>query len=90
LQERDHESNGAEYAHLPAILTEVGLCPAVAAAADSAAIPVELDDEVEDRYTEVVETAAYLMVDGVIEDAAARRGRPWPKSPTGWGRLVAS
>jgi hypothetical protein len=71
---------------IPAISTN---WPTAATLADSAAIPVELDDEVEDRYPEV-ETAAYLMVAGAFEDAAARRGRPWPKSPTGWGRLAAS
>jgi signal transduction histidine kinase len=63
-----------ELAHgiYPAILTEAGLGPALATLADSAAIPVELDDEVEDRYPEVAETAAYLMVAGAIEDAAGR------------------
>ena len=54
------------------ILTEAGLGPALATLADSAAIPVELDDDVEDRYPEVVEAAAVLMVAGAIEDAAGR------------------
>ena len=32
--------------------------------------PVELDDAVQGRYPEVIETAAYLLVAGAIEDAA--------------------
>ena len=56
----------------PAILTEAGLGPALATLADSAAIPVELDDAVQGRYPEVIETAAYLLVAGAIEDAAGR------------------
>jgi signal transduction histidine kinase len=63
-----------ELAHgiYPAILTEAGLGPALATLADSASIPVELDDAIEDRYPEVVETAAYLVVAEAIEDAAGR------------------
>ena len=63
-----------ELAHgiYPAILTEAGLGPALATLADSASIPVELDDAVQGRYPEVVETAAYLMVAGAIEDASGR------------------
>ena len=63
-----------ELAHgiYPAILTEAGLGPALATLADSAAIPVELDDAVQGRYPEVIETAAYLLVAGAIEDAAGR------------------
>ena len=63
-----------ELAHgiYPAILTEAGLGPALATLADSAAIPVELDDAVQDRHPEVAETAAYLMVAEAIEDAAGR------------------
>ena len=63
-----------ELAHgiYPAILTEAGLGPALATLADSASIPVELDNAVQDRYPEVVETAAYLMVAEAIEDAAGR------------------
>ena len=63
-----------ELAHgiYPAILTEAGLGPALATLADSASIPVELDDDVQSRYPEVVETAAYLMVAEAIEDAAGR------------------
>jgi len=63
-----------ELAHgiYPAILTEAGLGPALATLADSASIPVELDDAVQERYPEVIETAAYLMVAEAIEDAAGR------------------
>ena len=63
-----------ELAHgiYPAILTEAGLGPALATLADSAAIPVELDNAVQDRHPEVAETAAYLMVAEAIEDAAGR------------------
>jgi signal transduction histidine kinase len=63
-----------ELAHgiYPAILTEAGLGPALATLADSAAIPVELDDAIRDRYPEVVETAAYLLAAEAIEDAARR------------------
>ena len=63
-----------ELAHgiYPAILTEAGLGPALATLADSASIPVELDDDVQSRYPELVETAAYLMVAEAIEDAAGR------------------
>jgi signal transduction histidine kinase len=63
-----------ELAHgiYPAILTEAGLGPALATLADSASIPVELDDAVQGRYPEVVETAAYLMVAEAIEDASGR------------------
>jgi len=63
-----------ELAHgiYPAILTEAGLGPALATLADSAPIPIELDDAVVDRYPEVVETAAYLMVAEAVEGAAGR------------------
>jgi signal transduction histidine kinase len=63
-----------ELAHgiYPAILTEAGLGPALATLADSASIPVELDDADQRRYPEVIETAAYLMVAEAIEDAAGR------------------
>jgi signal transduction histidine kinase len=63
-----------ELAHgiYPAILTEAGLGPALATLADSASIPVELDDAVQRRYPEVIETAAYLMVAEAIQDAAGR------------------
>ena len=63
-----------ELAHgiYPAILTEAGLGPALATFADSASIPVELDDAVQRRYPEMIETAAYLMVAEAIEDAAGR------------------
>ena len=63
-----------ELAHgiYPAILTEAGLGPALATLADSASIPVELDDAVQERYPEVIETAAYFLVTEAIEDAAGR------------------
>ena len=63
-----------ELAHgiYPAILTEAGLGPALATLADSAAIPVVLDDTVQDRPPEAAETAAYLTVAEAIEDAAGR------------------
>ena len=63
-----------ELAHgiYPAILTEAGLGPALATLADGASIPVELDNAVQRRYPEVIETAAYLMVAEAIEDAAGR------------------
>jgi signal transduction histidine kinase len=66
-----------ELAHgiYPAILSEAGLGPALATLADSASIPVELDDDVQSRYPEAVETAAYLMVAEAIEDAAGRGAR---------------
>jgi signal transduction histidine kinase len=60
------------YGIYPAILTEAGLGPALATLAESASIPVELDDAVQGRYPEVIETAAYLMVAEAIEDAAGR------------------
>jgi signal transduction histidine kinase len=63
-----------ELAHgiYPAILTEAGLGPALATLADSAPIPVELDNAVPRRYPEAIETAAYLLVTDAIEDAAGR------------------
>ena len=63
-----------ELAHgiYPAILTEAGLGSALATLADSAPIPVELDDAVQGRYPEAIETAAYLLVTEAIEDAAGR------------------
>src|SRR3984957_6222201 len=63
-----------ELAHgiYPAILTEAGLGPALATLADSASVPVELDDAVQGRYPEMAETAAYLMVAEAIEDASGR------------------
>jgi signal transduction histidine kinase len=56
----------------PVILAEAGLAPAVATLADTAALPVELLDLVEDRYAPAVETVAYLLVAEGIDDAAHR------------------
>jgi signal transduction histidine kinase len=56
----------------PVIRAEAGLAPAVATLADTAALPVELLDLVEDRYAPAVETVAYLLVAEGIDDAAHR------------------
>ena len=47
----------------PVILAEAGLAPAVATLAETAALPVEILNLVEERYAPAVETAAYLLVD---------------------------
>ena len=60
----------------PAILTEAGLGPALETLADEAPLPVELGDVPADRAARAVERTAYLVVDGAIEDAAAR-GAEW-------------
>jgi signal transduction histidine kinase len=62
-----------ELAHgiYPAILTEAGLAPALAALADEAPLPVELDVAPE-RRPAAVETTAYLTVAEAIDDAARR------------------
>jgi signal transduction histidine kinase len=56
----------------PMILAEAGLAPAVGTLAETAALPVELLDLVEDRYAPAVETVAYLLVAEGIDDAAHR------------------
>jgi hypothetical protein len=56
----------------PAILTEAGLGPALA---DSAAIPVELDDAGQGRYPEVIEDAAGRGAGYAAVTAAHRDGR---------------
>jgi signal transduction histidine kinase len=56
----------------PVILAEAGLAPAVATLAETAALPVEIIDLVEDRYAPAVETAAYLLVAEGVDDAAHR------------------
>jgi signal transduction histidine kinase len=63
-----------ELAHgiYPAILTEAGLGPALATLADGASLPVEIRDAMGRRYPPAVETAAYLLVAGGLEDAATR------------------
>jgi signal transduction histidine kinase len=56
----------------PVILAEAGLAPAVATLAETAALPVEILDLVEDRYAPAVETAAYVLVAEGVDDAAHR------------------
>ena len=63
-----------ELAHgiYPAILGEAGLRPALRGLADRASIPVELADHSARRYPAPVETAAYIVVDDAVADAARR------------------
>ena len=64
-----------ELAHgiYPAILGEAGLGPALATLADEASVPVEVNAVVElARYSEPIETAAYLTASEAVEDAASR------------------
>jgi len=63
-----------ELAHgiYPAILAEAGLGPALATLADAAPLPVEIRDAIEGRCPAGVETAAYLLVAGALDDAAGR------------------
>ena len=64
-----------ELAHgiYPAILGEAGLGPALATLADEASIPVEIVTDVElARYSESIETAAYLTAAEAVEDATGR------------------
>ena len=56
----------------PVILAEAGLAPAVATLAETAALPVEILDLVEDRFAPAVETVAYLLVAEGVDDAAHR------------------
>jgi signal transduction histidine kinase len=56
----------------PAILAEAGLESALATAADTAPIPVDLGEITHDRYPETTETAAYLLAVAGIGEAAAR------------------
>jgi signal transduction histidine kinase len=67
-----------ELAHgiYPAILTEAGLGPALAALADEAPLPVELGELPSGRPPPGVERTAYVVVDVAIEDAAGR-GATW-------------
>jgi signal transduction histidine kinase len=68
----------------PAILTEAGLGPALWTLAEDAPLPVEIGAVPDERFTEAVERAAYLLVAGAIEacayagadlvEAALRRG----------------
>ncbi|MEO5792783.1 MAG: histidine kinase, partial [Gaiellaceae bacterium] len=63
-----------ELAHgiYPAILGEAGLRPALLGLVDRATIPVELTDDSVDRYPAQVETAAYIVVDDAVIEAARR------------------
>jgi signal transduction histidine kinase len=56
----------------PVILAEAGLAPAVATLAETADLPVEILDLVEDRFAPAVETAAYLLLAEGVDDAAHR------------------
>jgi len=63
-----------ELAHgiYPTILGEAGLGPALRGLADRASIPVELTDDSAERYSAPVETAAYILVDDAVAEAARR------------------
>ena len=63
-----------ELAHgiYPAILGEAGLGPALQGLVDRASIPVELTDHSAERYPAPVETAAYIVVDDAVAEAARR------------------
>jgi signal transduction histidine kinase len=64
-----------ELAHgiYPAVLTEAGIGPALWTVADSAPLPVELDELPEDRFPMAVERTAFVVASEAI-DAAGRRG----------------
>lgn len=63
-----------ELAHgiYPAILGEAGLGPALRGLVDRASIPVELTERGAERYPTPVETAAYIVVDDAVAEAARR------------------
>jgi signal transduction histidine kinase len=63
-----------ELAHgiFPAILAEAGLGPSLWGLVDQASIPVELTEPGVARYPPAVETAAYVVADDAIADAARR------------------
>jgi signal transduction histidine kinase len=63
-----------ELAHgiYPAILAEAGLTPALATLGDEAPLPVELRVMTQERYGAPAETAAYLAVAAMIDEAAER------------------
>jgi signal transduction histidine kinase len=82
-----------ELAHgiYPAILTESGLGPALATFADEAPLPAEIRDSMKDRLSPAVETAAYLLVTGALEDAGDRGARFATVSLSSTeGRLIVS
>jgi signal transduction histidine kinase len=56
----------------PAVLTEIGLGPALATLADTAPLPVEIRRAEQRRYPAPVETAAYLAVAEAVDDAFHR------------------
>jgi signal transduction histidine kinase len=61
-----------ELAHgiFPAVLTQAGLCPAVAALTEISEIPVELNCNVTGRLPTAVETAVYVLVADGLSAAA--------------------
>jgi signal transduction histidine kinase len=61
-----------ELAHgiYPAILTEAGLGPALWTLAEDARLPIEIGEVPDERFSEAVERAAYLVVSGAIETAS--------------------
>jgi signal transduction histidine kinase len=63
-----------ELAHgiYPAVLTEIGLGPALATLADAAPLPVEICPAEDRRYPAPVETAAYFVVAEAVDDAVHR------------------
>jgi signal transduction histidine kinase len=64
-----------ELAHgiYPAILAEAGLGPALATLTDEAPLPVALGPLPEERFGAAVESATYVVVAEVIDDASRRR-----------------
>jgi signal transduction histidine kinase len=56
----------------PAVLAEAGIGPALATLADTAALPVELVQTENDRYTASVEAAIYFAVAEALSDATRR------------------
>jgi signal transduction histidine kinase len=64
-----------ELAHgiYPAVLTEAGIGPALWTLADSAPLPVELDELPEDRFSKAVERTAFVVASEAI-DAAGHLG----------------
>jgi signal transduction histidine kinase len=64
-----------ELAHgiYPAVLTEAGIGPALWTLADSASVPVELVELLDDRFPEAVERTVYVVASEAI-DATSRLG----------------
>ena len=56
----------------PVVLAEAGLAPALATLADTAPLPLDLDEVTTERFTTPVETAAYATIVDATRDAAAR------------------